>query len=215
MPSRSLTLTAAVIAGLALPGCKIVRTADVQAGQDQAAAAFDPDRMVADLWDAKLVPYFEGKAKPFAEVIAAVRGNPDEAGRQYGYREQPNAPWTYMAMVKGRIVSADTGTRAATVGVDTDGDGKADVTVQIGPVIRGTVLRDALDFVTFNSFTDQTAFARFGKAFNTYVDRQSLSKLPREGLVGRSLTVTGAFPPPKPGEAPLLTPALISLDPAS
>jgi predicted lipoprotein len=85
--------------------------------------------------------------------------------------------------------------------------------VQIGPVIRGTVLRDSLDFVSFNAFTNQTDFAQFGKAFNVHVDRNALSKLPREGLVGRSVTVVGAFPPPKANELPLVTPALITLGP--
>ena len=33
--------------------------------------------------------------------------------------------------------------------------------VQIGPAMRGTAIRDALDFVSFNDFTNQIDFARY------------------------------------------------------
>ena len=79
----------------------------------------------------------------------------------------------------------NTQSRAATIDVDVDGDGKADVRVQIGPAIQGTALRDSLDFVNFNDFTNQIDFAQFGKAFNTHADKTVLSKLPREGLEGQ------------------------------
>ena len=65
--------------------------------------------------------------------------------------------------------------------------------MQIGPAMRGTAIRDALDFVSFGDFTNQIDFARFGKAFNTYVNRNTLENLPREDLIGRKTTVIGAY----------------------
>ena len=76
--------------------------------------------------------------------------------------------------VEGKIVAANTQSRAATIDVDVDGDGKADARVQIGPAMRGTALRDSLDFVQFNEFTNQIDFAQFGKAFNAYADKTVL-----------------------------------------
>ena len=73
--------------------------------------------------------------------------------------------------LEGKIVASNTQSRAATIDVDVDGDGKADLRAQIGPAMRGTALRDALDFVDFNSFKNQIDFAQFGKSFNTYVER--------------------------------------------
>ena len=65
--------------------------------------------------------------------------------------------------------------------------------MQIGPAMRGTAIRDALDFVSFNDFTNQIDFARFGKAFNPTVNRTVLEKLPRDNLIGRKVTVIGAY----------------------
>jgi predicted lipoprotein len=54
--------------------------------------------------------------------------------------------------------------------VDADGDGKADAKVQIGPAVRGTALRDTLEFVNFNEFKNQIEWAQFGKAFNEKIN---------------------------------------------
>ena len=103
--------------------------------------------------------------------------------------------------------------RAATIGIDTTGKGKSDATVQIGPALRGIPIRDALDFVSFNDFTNQIDFARYGKAFNLYVEREILEQLLRDPLVGRKVTAIGAYSFSSPAETPLVTPVEITLGP--
>jgi predicted lipoprotein len=124
-------------------------------------------------------------------------------------------PWTFLVRLEGVVIEANTESRAATIAVDTTGKGKTDAIVQIGPAMRGTAIRDALDFVSFNDFTNQIDFARYGKAFNTYVDRRTLEKLPRDSLVGRKVTVVGAYPLTSAAETPLVTPVEITLGPKS
>ena len=85
--------------------------------------------------------------------------------------------------------------------------------MQIGPAMRGTAIRDALDFVSFNDFTNQIDFARFGKSFNTYVNRNTLEKLPRDDLIGRKVTLIGAYALDATGEPPLVTPVEITIGP--
>ena len=76
--------------------------------------------------------------------MALARSNPDEAGRKYGYRaKEGSEPWTFAVNIDGRIVAAETTSRAATISVDTEGDGKVAAIVQIGPAMRGTALRDS------------------------------------------------------------------------
>ena len=85
--------------------------------------------------------------------------------------------------------------------------------MQIGPAMRGTAIRDALDFVSFGDFTNQIDFARFGKALNTYVNRNTLEHLPREDLIGRKTTVIGAYALDSSGQPPLVTPIEITIGP--
>jgi predicted lipoprotein len=208
---RRLAITALL---LALPACKILPTEVPQAKGDAGSAApagFDPNGMVAGLWDGKVMPYLDAKAGPFTEVMALAERSPDEAGQKYGFRaKEGSSPWTVVVKLTGKIIAANTESRAATIDVDADGDGKADARVQIGPALRGTALRDSIDFVNFNTFTNQIDFAQFGKAFNTYVDKATLSKLPRDKLVGGAVTVLGAVPLDR-SSPPLVTPATVTL----
>ncbi len=201
-----------------LASCRFIPTAEVKALGDTSlmngAASFDPDKMVASMWASKVVPYFEKKAGPFLAVRDLAAKSPDEAGAKYGYRAKAeDTPWTLMARVEGTIVAANTESRAGAIGVDVSGQGKAEATVQIGPAVRGAAIRDALDFISFGDFTNQIDFARFGKAFNTYVNHETLEALPRDDLVGRKATVVGAYPLGAPGETPLVTPVEITIGP--
>lgn len=219
MRYRTSLVIGVLTALLALPGCKLVKNEDfarakAEGGAQAAAgaAAFDADRMARDMWGTKIVPYLEAKAGPFADVRALIGENADEAGKRFGYREKPEGmPWTIVTRLDGRVVAANTASRAATVDVDIDGDGAADAVVQIGPVIRGTSLRDGLDFISFNAFTNQIDYAQFARSLNTLMAETALAKLPREDLVGRKIALVGVFPLDKPGGKPLVTPAVVTL----
>lgn len=211
-----LRIRGAVVAAMlaaALPGCKIIKT---PTPEEKAAAAaknaFDPAAKVDAIWQSQAVPYLEKRAGDLKEVMTLVASNPDQAGAKYGNPRKPStSPWTYAVKFSGKVVAADTASRAATLDVDVDGDGKADAKVQIGPAIRGTALRDTLDFVDFNEFKNQIEWAQFGKAFNEKVNTSLLASLPRDGLTGKTVNVVGAFPLPASGQLPLVTPSALTV----
>jgi predicted lipoprotein len=197
---------------LALAGCKFIKTPTAEEAAQSATGGFNPDRMVAEIWDSKVVPYLERKAGPFSEVDSLAASNLEAAGAKYGHKEkQGSAPWTFAARLSGTIVKAETKSRSAYVDVDADGDGKADARVQIGPAIRGTAIRDSLDFVNFNEFKNQIEWAQYGKAFNTHVNGLVLEKLSRDQLVGKKLDAVGAYPAPATGQLPVFAPAQLTV----
>jgi len=207
-------LIAALVAA-ALPGCKIIKT---PTAEEKAAAAakdaFDPNAKVEAIWQSQAVPYFEKRAGELKDVVAAVAAGADQAGEKYGNpKKQASSPWTYAVKFTGKVVGADTQSRAATLDVDADGDGKADAKVQIGPALRGTALRDTLDFVNFNEFKNQIEWAQFGKAFNEKANTAFLSAIPRDGITGKTVTVVGAFPLPSGSDLPLVTPSELTVAP--
>lgn len=209
-----MTRFGTAVAGLALTasllsGCKIIKT---PTAEEAAATAFDSNRQVSEIWEAQALPYLDGKAGPLAEVAALAASDAAAAGTKYGNpAKQANSPWTFAVRVEGKVIAADTASRAATIDVDADGDGAADARVQIGPAIRGTALRDSFDFVNFNEFKNQIEWAQFGKALNQHMDETVLKALPRDSLVGRTVSVTGAYPMPSGADLPLVTPARITL----
>lgn len=210
-PVRATILTAMLLA-TALTGCKIIRTPTAEEKAEAASGGFNPERQVADIWEARVIPFLQQRAGTFQDVSALAASDPAAAGAKYGHKEeQGNAPWTFATKVSGTIVKAETQSRAAYLDADVNGDGKADIRIQIGPVIRGTALRDVLDFVNFNEYKNQIQWAEFGKAFNSHLNTQTLDKVPREALEGKKVEAIGAYPLPASGQLPLLTPATITI----
>ncbi len=65
--------------------------------------------------------------------------------------------------------------------------------------------------MNFNEFKNQIEWAQFGKAFNEKINKDLLSGLPRDALIGRTVAITGAFPMPSPRKLPLITPSALTL----
>ncbi|MDZ5696515.1 DUF2291 domain-containing protein [Chelativorans sp. M5D2P16] len=205
-----------IVAVGGLVGCKLVKNTDDPAGEGgmvSSAPDGDMTRMVEEIWTPRVLPYLQENATDFATLGPAIEADLDAAGEAHGYRPtSEGTPWNFATLVTGTVIAAETDTRAATADVDVDGDGTADAVLQLGPVIRGTALRDVLAFVDFSSFTDQIEFAQLSRALNTKAYETALESLSREGLVGRKVEALGAFTVRGKGGAVLVTPVEIALD---
>ena len=158
---------------------------------EQRVEPFDPDKSVTSIWAReRVVGSFEKKAGPFVQVRELAAKSPDEAGARFGYRaKSEGTPWTLIVRIDGVIVRRDYNDPARRRSMLMfPVKQRPTLAIQIGPAIRGTAIRDALDFVSFNDFTNQIDGTQFGKAFNTHVYRETLEKLPRESLIGRKVS---------------------------
>ena len=108
------------------------------------------------------------------------------------------------------MLRVDTSSRSGLMLVDlAPYDGRADAAIQIGPVIRGTVLRDALPFIQFSQFVNQLEFARVGNALNDRVVQSVLASLPKAGLEGSVVSFSGASSQPAANELPEIVPVTL------
>lgn len=204
-----------LMAALALPGCKIVKTV---AGGETAAAeageAGDDARIAALLdktYEAELLPLI-AKALPVADLRAAVAGGLEAAGAAHGNKGSgEGAAWNFAVKGEGKVVEANLTSRARKAMLDTDGDGKADLTLQLGPVIKGSSLRDVAPFYKFGDFRDQIEFAKLARALN---DRASAAlQVPEEDLVGKTVGFSGTVDLKAVGDPWLVTAVTLSVAP--
>ncbi|GHG31491.1 DUF2291 family protein [Paracoccus aerius] len=175
-----------------LGACKIVP--NPEPGSESAASQTDDDRMAAkagEIYAAQLVPYVAQKAIELPTLTGALQGGFDAAGQAHGVRPQAEgSPWNFLLKGQGTVIEANRESRAATMALDTTGDNQADVTIQLGPVIKGTALRDAADFIVFTDYRDQIEFAKLARALN---DRaHGAVKLPEGDLTGKTFRFEGA-----------------------
>ncbi len=212
-PCLALCITLA----FGLAACKIVKNAEVKpvaTGGDSASSQDDMTARVNAMWSTEVMPHLAETATDLAPLKAAIADSLDAAGSAHGHRSNAEgSPWNFPVRFTGTIVAANTESRAATAEVDVDGDGAGDATVQLGPVIKGTTLRDVLPFIDFTAFRDQIEFAQLSRALNTEAYEATLAELPREGLVGRRIAVLGAFTLKTAADPVLVTP--VTLQPES
>lgn len=197
------------------PGCKVVKNADRDA--KRAAAVAEADVVTATVnrtWDARVTPHIQETAIPLAKLAPAIAADLAAAGAAHGYRQKSEgAPWNFAVTLSGVITEANTKSKAAKASVDIDGDGMADAVLQLGPVIRGTALRDVLPFISFSDFRDQIEFAKLARAYNARAYEDALKDLSRDALVGARVDATGAFTLRDAGGQILITPVRIAISP--
>ena len=156
---------------------------------------FDPDAMVDAIWDSKVIPYLSAKAGPLPEVVALARSNPDEAGRKFGYRaKEGSEPWTFVVKIDGRIVAAETASRARRRSASTTkATAKSPRSSRSDP--RCAARRCAIRSISSPSTTSRirsTTRSSARRSISTSC-RRSCRNLPRDSLVGRNVTALGAF----------------------
>lgn len=211
LPRAPLAMLALALGLSALSGCKIVKNPEPGSETADTATATPANdaarmgQMAAGIYATKLVPYVAEKAVDLATLRGDLTGGLDAAGAKYGHRpESEGSPWNFLVKGQGKVVKADTASRAAKLELDSDGDGAADLTVQLGPVIKGTALRDAADFLVFTDFRDQIEFAKLARALND--EAHKTLKLPEGDLAGKSFAFEGALTLRAKGDALLLVP---------
>ena len=144
------------------------------------------------IWSSRIVPTVEQKAVPIEKLIPALGADPQAAAQQYG--NDVGGAYNYLVRFTGRVVKVDTTSLTGTITVEVPLEGKeVPVGLQIGPIILGTALRDAVGFITFEQFTNQMEYGGVADELNNRVASEVLGRLDLTSLPGKRVAVAGAF----------------------
>jgi predicted lipoprotein len=180
----------------------------VQAGSQPAESA--AAKFVDPIWATKVLPTIQEKAQDISKILPEIRADPNNAGQKYGRREATN-PYNYMVKGTGKVTEMHTESQAGTATIEIPGLGEK-VALQIGPVVRGTALRDATGAVSFNQFTNQLDYADVSKEMNARALKAAFASVDPNSIAGKTLTFFGAFTFDPHSKSPILiTPVKIDL----
>jgi predicted lipoprotein len=186
---RRAGLNAAV--ALICVGCEI-RPLDPVTGRavvEDAVQAFDAATFVDEHWKSRILPLIRDESVDLDTLLAELALHPDAASA-FGHRVG-DGPLHVRVRGTGRVVRVDTTSRAGVLVLALAGGREA--TLQIGPVIRGTALRDALPFVSFDRFVNQLEYAGVSNALNARLVESVLAPLDRAALTGVEIRFAGVF----------------------
>lgn len=165
--------------------------------------AFDAKSFVEARWDDVVSTILE-KGVDLADVLAAIKTGPanmatkdnlQSVAGQYGLTTEGNA---HVFMVKGRGTVTNVNTEKSTgyMTLKLDGyDGPITVKFYIGKRIPSdeTSVRDAVGFITFGDFREQTEYGKVARELNKRVLAEALADLDPENLQGKTVSFYGAF----------------------
>lgn len=153
------------LAGPSLAACKVVSIEADRVARERLSAGFEAGRYVDGVWSSQALPHWEKSKAPFSEVIALRARDPIEAARRFAHTPGEGARPVYVVEAEGRVTAVTEGrARKIDIAVETADQAATTLTLQVGPVVSGTALRDSLPFVTFNDFSNQIDFAEVGGA---------------------------------------------------
>jgi predicted lipoprotein len=143
------------------------------------------------VWDSKVLPLIQEKAQDIAMIVQEIRVDPAAAGEKYGRRESTN-PYSYMVKGRGKVLEVHTESQAGTLVLEVSGLTEK-IALQIGPVVRGTALRDATGAAPFDQFTNQLDYADVAKEMNKRGVKAAFANVDPSSLADKTITFLGAF----------------------
>jgi len=183
-------------------GFTVVKIEDVE--KAAKSEAFNPPAYVESIWASKLIPTFDQKAVELSKILAEIQPDADGTApketlvaiaKKYGLITVGEAH-AYMVKGSGKIVSVNAETSLGTAEVTLDGyDGPIKVLLYIGTRIPSdeTSLRDAVGFISFGDFKEQTEYGKVTSEINKRVLTQVLGSLDKSNLMGKTISFQGAF----------------------
>jgi len=212
--AERVSLCIALLGALSLAACDLgtVRKLDPATGKaiiEEEHQAFDARTWVATNWSSRVVPTVGKGAIPFSTLRSALAEDQDAATRRYRSGTGAGRP-SFLVSGVARVLAVDTTSRSGVARLDLEPfDGTLDAELQIGPVFRGTALRDALPFIRFDDFTNQMEYASVSRVLHQRIADSVLAKVERATLPGRTIQFSGAFT--EGSGLPLVTPVTIQV----
>ncbi len=208
MDNLKLTRRSAIAcsAGVVLLAAMALDTRVVKIGSaaDVQAALFSPETYGRAEFP-KVQALIQSRAVDAATLAAAIGKDQAAAETRYGV---PSDAGAEMAVkFAGKVGAGDSGVYAVAVpGMP----GSVQITVQTGPAITGTDLRDGTGTIAFGQFSNQIDYQNAGSALNKEMKRQVLAKADTANLTGRTISVVGVFQLTDPANW-VVTPAMLSV----
>ncbi|BDC50548.1 hypothetical protein F183_A28640 [Bryobacterales bacterium F-183] len=141
-----------------------------------------PAAYVESIWESKLLPAMRAQALDVNALLRPATGLPATASGK-----------ALAVKGTGSIIKIDTISKVGLAHVDLlPLDGRADVTLQIGPLLRGVALRDATGLIPFSAFTNQVQFADVANELNGRARRSTQALLNDKTPAGTRIRFLGA-----------------------
>ena len=152
------------------------------------AGSTDPVAYAEGAYDSTIA-YVKNNALDLTGLVTDLRTDEEGTSQSRGARDG-EAAYTFPATVTGTVEKGGFGQ----VNMAVDGmPGGVVVSVQTGPALTGTALRDVTGQTTFDMFENQIDYAQVGLSLNEPLKTGVLAENDLASMTGQKVTIVGAF----------------------
>ena len=169
---------------------------------------FDAAGSVEAIWQSQAVPELKEKAVDLTKLLTESNGTLQSVAGKYGkYSMGTSGELSFIVKGNGKVTEINTEKRAGYMTVQLEGySGPITVKLQIGPVFKGSAIRDSLSFIKYEDYTNQVDWAKISQSIHDVVAKDVIEPANVSSLMGKTVEFTGCFTVDKPDEI-LVTPA--------
>ncbi|ROR30694.1 putative lipoprotein [Mobilisporobacter senegalensis] len=212
MRKRILLLSMAVILSMSvMTGCmKIVKIGEE--GKLTGEVEFNAGDNVAEIWDSVALSELTEKAVDLSAFLAESNGDLKSLADQYGkYSMGSSGELNYTVKGAGTVKEVNTEKKAGYVEVTLDSyTGEAVIRLQIGPVFKGSAVRDSLDIIKFEDYKNQVDYAAVSQSIHDIIKTSIIEQMDLTTLEGKHIEFTGCFTADK-DDLLLITPVTLTV----
>lgn len=211
----ALGLTFVLFASVLFTGCGIVKVVKIgEEGKYTGNVEFNAGDDVAAIWDASVLPEMQETAVDLTEFLTQSKGDLTALAEDYGkYSMGDSGELSYVVKGTGTVEEVNTESQAGFMTVKLDGyTGSEAVKIQIGPVYKGSSIRDSLSFIKFGDYKNQEEWAAVSQSINQQVADTVVGPADPASLEGKTISFTGAFTVSSGSTDVLITPVVLETE---
>jgi len=189
-----------IIAGLAVvflayAGLSATVVKEGQEATLTGEVAFDPSTVAKNFWKEKSKDYFEKNAVDLSTLIKEANGDFTSVASKYGYYSMGDkGELSFIVKGSGTVTEVKNQLRSGYFKFDLkDNPSDIQTRIQIGPVFKGSAVRDSISLISYDDYTNQIEWAQVSVAFHELISKDVLSKINFDELKGKEFDFLGCF----------------------
>ena len=195
MPKKSLISLALAAVLVLYAGFSATVVKEGQEATLTGEVAFNPSDEANKFWTNNAKDYFQQNAVDLNTLVSESKGDFSSVAKKYGhYSMGDSGELSFIVKGKGNVNLVKNKLRAGYLSVQVpDLDESYKVRLQIGPVFKGSAVRDSISLISYKDYKNQIEWAQVSVAFHKLITNSILSKLDMESLLNKEVEFIGCF----------------------
>lgn len=211
----ALNLVLVLAVSVLLSGCGIVKVVKIgEEGKYTGEVEFNAGDDVAAIWEESAIPEMTETAVDLKDFLTESNGDLTALADEYGkYSMGDSGELSYVVKGNATVEEVNTESQAGFMVVKLDGyTGSEVIKIQIGPVYKGSSIRDTLSFIKFGDYKNQEQWAAVSQSINQLVAEEVVAPVDPSSLEGKTVSFVGAFTVSSGSTDVLITPAVLEAE---